>query len=48
MATKFERLYNDINDELTDIKDINKYTNIPTIAVIIGIFTNVPIPLTIK
>lgn len=28
MATKFERLYNDINDELTDIKDINKYTNI--------------------
>lgn len=27
MATKFERLYNDINDELTDIKDINKYTN---------------------
>lgn len=28
MATKFERLYNDINDELTDVKDINKYTNI--------------------
>lgn len=28
MATKFERLYNDINDELKDIKDINKYTNI--------------------
>ena len=23
MATKFERLYNDINDELTDVKDIN-------------------------
>lgn len=28
MATKFERLYNDINDELQDIKEINKYTNI--------------------
>lgn len=28
MATKFERLYNDINEELNDIKDFNKYTNI--------------------
>ena len=28
MATKFERLYNDINDELQDIKEINKYINV--------------------
>ena len=33
---------------LIPIYPINKYTNIPTIAVIIGRFINVPIPLTIK
>lgn len=27
MATKFERLYNDISEELNEIIDINKYTN---------------------
>lgn len=28
MATKFERLYNDINNELCDIQEMNKYTNV--------------------